>query len=104
MRLANYKYYDLVSLGKKPIVNEIRTKIRPKSPNIEPKVEKVKQSDHGIPQEPGSEDCCMSGCAICVWDIYSDELENYNSRNQTEIEIDPALKAFIELEKLKRKS
>ncbi|PNH03193.1 hypothetical protein TSOC_010814 [Tetrabaena socialis] len=22
------------------------------------------------PQEPGPEDCCQNGCAVCVWDLY----------------------------------
>ncbi|KAH9939869.1 oxidoreductase-like protein [Amylocystis lapponica] len=33
-----------------------------------------------IPQEPRapeSDECCMSGCAICVYDLYADALEDY---------------------------
>ncbi|KAI0264648.1 hypothetical protein BC834DRAFT_781961, partial [Gloeopeniophorella convolvens] len=34
---------------------------------------------HGLvipeePKAPGSDDCCMSGCAICVHDLYQDSL------------------------------
>ncbi|KAL2312024.1 hypothetical protein POMI540_4486 [Schizosaccharomyces pombe] len=28
------------------------------------------------PEEPLN--CCQSGCAICVWDVYADDLEEYN--------------------------
>ncbi|CAO1634110.1 unnamed protein product [Parajaminaea phylloscopi] len=29
------------------------------------------------PIAPGSEDCCMSGCARCVYDLYKEDLEAY---------------------------
>lgn len=29
------------------------------------------------PREPSSEDCCMSGCAICVYDLYEQSLSEY---------------------------
>jgi len=29
------------------------------------------------PKPPGPEDCCMSGCATCVYDIYAQESEEY---------------------------
>ncbi|CAO1632189.1 unnamed protein product [Sympodiomycopsis kandeliae] len=29
------------------------------------------------PSPPGSEDCCMSGCARCVYDLYKEDLEDY---------------------------
>ncbi|XP_069124130.1 oxidoreductase-like domain-containing protein 1 [Argopecten irradians] len=57
----------------------------------------------GPPPEPPV-DCCMSGCANCVWIKYAEELKDYYSdgteRALREIEkIDnPSLKAFIKLE------
>ncbi|KAA1473115.1 hypothetical protein DENSPDRAFT_754763, partial [Dentipellis sp. KUC8613] len=29
------------------------------------------------PQPPESDECCMSGCAICVYDLYQESLDNY---------------------------
>ncbi|KAJ0869044.1 putative Oxidoreductase-like domain-containing protein [Helianthus annuus] len=30
------------------------------------------------PEKPLPGDCCGSGCVRCVWDVYYDELEEYN--------------------------
>jgi len=30
------------------------------------------------PEKPDPGDCCGSGCVRCVWDVYYDELEEYN--------------------------
>ncbi|KDE06501.1 hypothetical protein MVLG_03153 [Microbotryum lychnidis-dioicae p1A1 Lamole] len=30
------------------------------------------------PEPPGPEDCCQSGCAICVWDSYLSSIEEYH--------------------------
>ncbi|KAF8879710.1 hypothetical protein BD779DRAFT_1446767 [Infundibulicybe gibba] len=37
---------------------------------------------HGLvipkePRAPDSDECCMSGCAICVYDLYNDALDTY---------------------------
>ncbi|KAF9450033.1 hypothetical protein P691DRAFT_798642 [Macrolepiota fuliginosa MF-IS2] len=29
------------------------------------------------PSPPGSDECCMSGCAVCVYDLYEESLEVY---------------------------
>ncbi|KAI0688377.1 hypothetical protein BC835DRAFT_1419174 [Cytidiella melzeri] len=29
------------------------------------------------PKPPASEDCCMSGCAICVYDLYEEAIDEY---------------------------
>ncbi len=31
------------------------------------------------PQKPLPFDCCESGCAVCVYDLYADELAHYQS-------------------------
>jgi len=35
--------------------------------------------DFGLskPEEPDPDECCGSGCNVCVWDIYNDRLEKY---------------------------
>ncbi|TKY55859.1 Oxidoreductase, N-terminal [Spatholobus suberectus] len=30
------------------------------------------------PEKPDPGDCCGSGCVRCVWDVYYEELEQYN--------------------------
>jgi len=30
------------------------------------------------PEPPGPEDCCMSGCARCVYDLYAEDLQDYH--------------------------
>ncbi|PWA75353.1 oxidoreductase [Artemisia annua] len=30
------------------------------------------------PEKPLAGDCCGSGCVRCVWDVYYEELEEYN--------------------------
>jgi aarF domain-containing kinase len=32
------------------------------------------------PPPPGPEECCMSGCAHCTYDIYAEDLQDYHSR------------------------
>ena len=32
------------------------------------------------PEKPEPGDCCGSGCVRCVWDVYYDELEDYNKQ------------------------
>jgi hypothetical protein len=31
------------------------------------------------PRIPTDTDCCMGGCAVCVWDSYYKELDDYNT-------------------------
>jgi len=37
---------------------------------------------HGLevpqePREPASDECCMSGCAVCVYDLYDESMDAY---------------------------
>ena len=32
------------------------------------------------PEAPGPNECCESGCPLCVLDLYSDELRSYRER------------------------
>ncbi|KAL3031831.1 hypothetical protein AAZX31_02G049600 [Glycine max] len=41
------------------------------------------------PEKPEPGDCCGSGCVRCVWDVYYDELEEYNKRYK---QVDPSPK------------
>ena len=40
----------------------------------------MKISKPSNPKEPNPDDCCGSGCARCVWDIYADALERYEEQ------------------------
>jgi hypothetical protein len=37
------------------------------------------------PEKPEPGDCCGSGCVRCVWDVYYDELEEYNKLSSPSI-------------------
>ncbi|KAF8377887.1 hypothetical protein HHK36_031275 [Tetracentron sinense] len=41
------------------------------------------------PEKPLPGDCCGSGCVRCVWDIYYDDLEDYNNRCKSKSETKP---------------
>ncbi|KAG0294577.1 hypothetical protein BGZ96_000925 [Linnemannia gamsii] len=88
------------------------------------------------PSPPGAEDCCMSGCAHCIYDIYEDDRQEYKTKlakilddiskaglppppnisnkkgqgggasagnaqsaNDEDDDMDPGMKAFLELER-----
>ncbi|SCV69371.1 BQ2448_2391 [Microbotryum intermedium] len=38
------------------------------------------------PEPPGPEDCCQSGCAICVYDVYLSSIEEYHDALSSTLE------------------
>lgn len=40
------------------------------------------------PVPPGDFECCESGCSQCVWDIYSDELEEWKAQQKSQQSIE----------------
>lgn len=40
------------------------------------------------PEKPLPGDCCGSGCVRCVWDIYYEEVEEYNNLYKTKPDSD----------------
>ncbi|KAJ3323827.1 hypothetical protein HDV06_001197 [Boothiomyces sp. JEL0866] len=80
----------------------------------------LKESLLKKPNPPTETDCCMSGCATCVWDLYQDEFDEYTNMKRSinekkkefgvvldfipeeSIEIDPSIKAFMDLERSKK--
>ncbi|XP_013612091.1 PREDICTED: UPF0651 protein YPL107W, mitochondrial [Brassica oleracea var. oleracea] len=45
------------------------------------KVDEDKEEEISLPpppEKPEAGDCCGSGCVRCVWDVYYEELEEYN--------------------------
>ena len=68
-----------------------------------------------LPKPPvPPENCCLSGCQHCVWDVYADELREYQEKikmlkrttakdhpadGEDIADIDPSVKAFLDLEK-----
>ncbi|KAK9863925.1 hypothetical protein WJX84_005246 [Apatococcus fuscideae] len=51
------------------------------------------------PIEPGPEDCCQTGCAECVWDIYSRNLLAYKTARAKQKGEAPPVDAFAAMEK-----
>ncbi|WP_415891336.1 oxidoreductase-like domain-containing protein [Neptuniibacter sp. SY11_33] len=40
------------------------------------------------PVPPGDFECCESGCSQCVWDIYSDELDEWKAQQKSQQSIE----------------
>ncbi|KAG0369546.1 oxidoreductase-like protein [Gamsiella multidivaricata] len=83
------------------------------------------------PMPPGAEDCCMSGCAHCIYDVYEEDRQEYKQKltrvlgeiekaglppppsvaadkaagdiigleEEKDADMDPGMKAFLELER-----
>ncbi|KAI8459884.1 hypothetical protein BY996DRAFT_6409829 [Phakopsora pachyrhizi] len=54
--------------------------------NLIEKVDDGRVEDEELiePQPPGPEDCCMSGCEVCVYEVYQSELEEYLRKKEQE--------------------
>ncbi|VDC07441.1 unnamed protein product [Peniophora sp. CBMAI 1063] len=57
--------------------------LAPSSQDIQPRrLVKPSRMFHGLiipdkPSEPEADECCMSGCAVCVYDLYDESLQSY---------------------------
>ncbi|KAL1929674.1 hypothetical protein VTP01DRAFT_1812 [Rhizomucor pusillus] len=101
-----------------------------KPPLLPQKIKETVQLDGEtieLPEKPEPPDnCCMSGCAHCVWDIYQEDMEEYleqkseirqrfieanqpvppslsssnkSAAEQVQEEMDPTIRAFVEMER-----
>lgn len=55
------------------------------------------------PEEPGPEDCCQSGCSLCVWDMYKDNLHEYRVQQAQLRGETPPVKALDPFEEMELK-
>ncbi|KAJ3299501.1 hypothetical protein HK104_008690 [Borealophlyctis nickersoniae] len=92
-------------------------------------LEELAQAEAKLKKPPPPTDCCMSGCFHCVWDMYSENVEEYKNQkrdirnrrrnlllehgkhaeaadveakptvDEEEEDMDPAMKAFRDLER-----
>ncbi|XP_011090411.1 uncharacterized protein LOC105171092 [Sesamum indicum] len=81
---------DLTSIYPKSMADESKkTHTQPENAvstttTLKVKDEKQKESEKSMPpvppppEKPLPGDCCGSGCVRCVWDVYYEELEEYN--------------------------
>lgn len=72
------------------------------------------------PEPPSNDDCCLSGCEFCVWDLYDEDMKEYQksaSQVQEAFEahgkpvpdsvkpetirdaVDPTMRAFLDMER-----
>ncbi|CAN8256020.1 unnamed protein product [Cochlearia groenlandica] len=62
--------------------NFVKTSSEETSKEGEEKDKKKKKEEEVLlpppPEKPEAGDCCGSGCVRCVWDVYYDDLEDYN--------------------------
>ncbi|KAF9254394.1 hypothetical protein L218DRAFT_968197 [Marasmius fiardii PR-910] len=72
-------------LGKNALEHQVEQLRRESTPNLadlSKPTRNEKQTFRGLvipmkPKEPSSDECCMSGCAICVYDLYDEALTAY---------------------------
>ncbi|KAJ2504774.1 hypothetical protein IWW47_002366 [Coemansia sp. RSA 2052] len=72
------------------------------------------------PEPPSNDDCCLSGCEFCVWDLYDDDIREYQKQasairdafaaqdkpvpeclrpENLHDAVDPTMRAFLDLER-----
>ncbi|CAA7061510.1 unnamed protein product [Microthlaspi erraticum] len=85
----SFACYSITSGSKSPATmatkseNLVETLTEEKDKGEEDKKEEVSLPPPPEKPEPG--DCCGSGCVRCVWDVYYDELEEYNKLSSPSI-------------------
>ncbi|KAI9475213.1 hypothetical protein LPJ78_005064 [Coemansia sp. RSA 989] len=86
----------------------------------EPDIDAMMRTLPPKPEPPGREDCCMSGCEYCVWDLYDEDMREYQQhaaaiREALEAKgkpvpqhlrpeslrdaVDPSMRAFLDMER-----
>ncbi|CAN4083362.1 unnamed protein product [Withania somnifera] len=82
-----------ISALKSPMAEEVNNKSTVES--TENKSEKNTEKSMAItppppPEKPLPDDCCGSGCVRCVWDMYYEELEEYNKLYKSDPDVKPS--------------
>ncbi|CAG7891794.1 unnamed protein product [Brassica rapa] len=85
LKRPSFAYYS-GSRGQQPITmatkgDKTSTEVKDKVVEEKKDMDKDKKEEVSLPpppEKPEAGDCCGSGCVRCVWDVYYDELEEYN--------------------------
>ncbi|KAJ0232665.1 hypothetical protein HA466_0289010 [Hirschfeldia incana] len=86
LKRSAFAYYSGSREQQQPITmatNGDKTSTEVKDKVVVEKKDKDKKEDVSLPpppEKPEPGDCCGSGCVRCVWDMYYDELEEYNNK------------------------
>ncbi|XP_059440690.1 UPF0651 protein P31B10.02, mitochondrial [Corylus avellana] len=81
-RLQDPRPFCAHAHNKKSMADEVTSKTPPDPEAIKNKKESEEESKQKLPpppEKPLPGDCCGSGCVRCVWDLYYEELEDYNN-------------------------
>lgn len=76
--LANYYSLSRQQRHLKSPITMATTKSEKTSTEEKDKKEEVSLPPPPPPEKPEPGDCCGSGCVRCVWDVYYEELQEYN--------------------------
>lgn len=90
LKRSSLAYYSSRSRERQTIAmatksDKTSTSTEVKDKVVEEKKDKDKKEEEEVslpppPEKPEAGDCCGSGCIRCVWDVYYDELEEYNNK------------------------